>query len=125
MLLTSAYGPSPEACREKWSLPRDYPMVAPAYREQRSAMARPISLAEGPCHLRSRNHCLSPRRHLGSEPDQRLELATRSGFHAGLQHGESDGGAVLAVGRALGGDRPVHADQSAREVHPVWAGQAA
>ena len=42
--LTTAHGLSPEAYREKWNLPRDYPMVAPAYREQRSAMARQIGL---------------------------------------------------------------------------------
>lgn len=42
--LTTAHGLSPEAYREKWSLPRDYPMVAPAYREQRSAMAKQFGL---------------------------------------------------------------------------------
>lgn len=48
--LQSAYGLSPEQYRSKWGLPRDYPMVAPAYASQRSELARKIGLgrkAEG------------------------------------------------------------------------------
>jgi predicted transcriptional regulator len=33
-------GLSPEAYREKWGLPRDYPMVAQAYSDQNSKRAR-------------------------------------------------------------------------------------
>jgi predicted transcriptional regulator len=33
-------GLSPEAYREKWGLPRDYPMVAQAYSDQNSERAR-------------------------------------------------------------------------------------
>ena len=42
--LQSAYGLSPEQYRTKWGLPRDYPMVAPAYASQRSELARKIGL---------------------------------------------------------------------------------
>lgn len=42
--LQSAYGLSPEQYRVKWGLPRDYPMVAPAYASQRSELARKIGL---------------------------------------------------------------------------------
>ncbi len=48
--LQSAYGLSPEQYRAKWNLPRDYPMVAPAYATKRSELARRIGLgrkAEG------------------------------------------------------------------------------
>ncbi|RWB91154.1 MAG: transcriptional regulator [Mesorhizobium sp.] len=38
------YGLSPEAYREKWGLPRDYPMVAPNYAAQRSALAKTSGL---------------------------------------------------------------------------------
>jgi predicted transcriptional regulator len=38
--LKRKYGLSPEAYREKWGLPVDYPMVAPAYSELRAAIAR-------------------------------------------------------------------------------------
>jgi len=37
-------GLTPEQYREKWGLPRDYPMVAPNYSAQRSEMARTIGL---------------------------------------------------------------------------------
>lgn len=33
------YGLTPAAYREKWNLPRDYPMVAPSYAAARSALA--------------------------------------------------------------------------------------
>ena len=35
---------TPEAYREKWGLPRDYPMTAPAYSAQRSALAKELGL---------------------------------------------------------------------------------
>ena len=37
-------GLMPEQYREKWNLPSDYPMVAPNYADQRSAMAKKIGL---------------------------------------------------------------------------------
>jgi predicted transcriptional regulator len=37
-------GLSPEAYREKWGLPRDYPMVAASYSETRSALAKSAGL---------------------------------------------------------------------------------
>jgi len=37
-------GMTPEQYREKWKLPADYPMVAPNYAAQRSAMAKKIGL---------------------------------------------------------------------------------
>jgi len=39
-------GLTPEQYREKWKLPSDYPMVAPNYAAQRSAMAKQIGLAQ-------------------------------------------------------------------------------
>src|SRR3954451_9118006 len=39
-------GLSPEAYREKYGLPRDYPMVTPSYSEQRSALARSAGLGQ-------------------------------------------------------------------------------
>ncbi|MET3414958.1 MucR family transcriptional regulator [Methylobacterium sp. 1030] len=41
-------GLDPEAYREKWGLPRDYPMVAASYSEARSAMAKSIGLGQRP-----------------------------------------------------------------------------
>ena len=35
---------TPEAYRERWGLPRDYPMVAPSYAERRSTLAKSIGL---------------------------------------------------------------------------------
>ena len=37
-------GMTPADYREKWGLPHDYPMVAPAYSRHRSAMAKQIGL---------------------------------------------------------------------------------
>jgi predicted transcriptional regulator len=42
--LRTAYGLTPEEYRQKWSLPADYPMVAPNYAAQRSAFAKKIGL---------------------------------------------------------------------------------
>ena len=42
--LRTNYNMSPEEYRAKWGLPKDYPMVAPSYRETRSALAHQIGL---------------------------------------------------------------------------------
>jgi predicted transcriptional regulator len=39
-------GLTPEQYREKWRLPSDYPMVAPNYAAQRSALAKQIGLGQ-------------------------------------------------------------------------------
>lgn len=39
-------GLSPEAYREKWGLPADYPMTAPSYSAQRSELARSLGLGQ-------------------------------------------------------------------------------
>jgi predicted transcriptional regulator len=46
--LRSNYNLSPEEYRAKWSLPADYPMVAPAYARQRSEFAKKIGLGRVP-----------------------------------------------------------------------------
>jgi predicted transcriptional regulator len=46
--LQSAHGLSPQQYREKWGLPRDYPMVAPTYSEHRSEMAKRLGLGRKP-----------------------------------------------------------------------------
>ena len=42
--LQTRYHMSPEEYRKRWGLPRDYPMVAPAYAEQRSSVAKRLGL---------------------------------------------------------------------------------
>ena len=42
--LRSHYNLSPEEYRDKWSLPHDYPMVAPNYAEARSQLAKKMGL---------------------------------------------------------------------------------
>ncbi|MBP9233901.1 MAG: MucR family transcriptional regulator [Hyphomonadaceae bacterium] len=44
--LRTRYDMSPEEYREKWGLPADYPMVAPAYAKQRSELARKMGLGQ-------------------------------------------------------------------------------
>jgi predicted transcriptional regulator len=46
--LRSAHGMTPQAYRAKWRLPNDYPMVAPAYSERRSKMAKALGLGRKP-----------------------------------------------------------------------------
>lgn len=43
--LMTHYGMTPDDYRAKWGLPADYPMVAPAYAEQRRELARLSALA--------------------------------------------------------------------------------
>ncbi len=42
--LKTSYNLTPEEYRERWSLPSDYPMVAPNYAKQRSKLAKQIGL---------------------------------------------------------------------------------
>ena len=42
--LKTAYNMTPEEYRERWNLPRDYPMVAPNYAKHRSTLAKKIGL---------------------------------------------------------------------------------
>ncbi len=42
--LKTAYNMTPAEYRERWGLPRDYPMVAPNYAKQRSKLAKKIGL---------------------------------------------------------------------------------
>jgi predicted transcriptional regulator len=46
--LKTQYNLTPEQYRAKWGLPRDYPMVAPAYARLRSAFAKKIGLGRVP-----------------------------------------------------------------------------
>ncbi|HZA92901.1 MAG TPA: MucR family transcriptional regulator [Gemmatimonadales bacterium] len=55
-------GLSPEQYREKWGLPRDYPMVAPNYAKQRSELAKALGLGQ-----------LRRNRAAGSEPAAQVE----------------------------------------------------
>jgi len=47
-------GLTPEQYRDKWNLPKDYPMVAPAYSEARSNMARALGLGRQVSSRRTR-----------------------------------------------------------------------
>ncbi|MEX3008736.1 MucR family transcriptional regulator [Hoeflea sp. TYP-13] len=42
--LMTYHGLTPEAYRSKWNLPASYPMVAPAYAEKRSKLAKDMKL---------------------------------------------------------------------------------
>ncbi len=45
--LRAKYDMSPDEYRNKWSLPSDYPMVAPNYAEARSKLAKEMGLGRG------------------------------------------------------------------------------
>ncbi len=42
--LRTKFDLTPEAYREKWGLPHDYPMVAPSYAKERSQLAKKMGL---------------------------------------------------------------------------------
>jgi predicted transcriptional regulator len=44
--LKTSYDMTPEQYRERWSLPSDYPMVAPNYAKKRSQLAKKIGLGK-------------------------------------------------------------------------------
>ncbi len=46
--LRTAYNMTPAEYRERWGLPRDYPMVAPNYAATRSKLAKKIGLGRKP-----------------------------------------------------------------------------
>ena len=46
--LRSTHGMTPEEYRKRWSLPADYPMVAPKYAEKRSKIAKSLGLGTTP-----------------------------------------------------------------------------
>src|SRR5215213_6226308 len=46
--LANRYHLTPNEYRQRWGLPRDYPMVAPAYAARRSDLARQIGLGRKP-----------------------------------------------------------------------------
>lgn len=52
--LATYYNLTPEQYREKWGLPRDYPMVAPNYSAKRSVLAKSSGLGRKAPALRSR-----------------------------------------------------------------------
>ena len=45
--LRTKYGMTPEDYRARWSLPKDYPMVAPNYARARSDLAKQMGLGQG------------------------------------------------------------------------------
>ena len=46
--LATRYNLTPDEYRQRWGLPNDYPMVAPAYAAQRSELAKSIGLGRKP-----------------------------------------------------------------------------
>ncbi len=44
--LSNSYDMSPNEDRQRWELPRDYPMVAPKYAAKRSELAKKIGLGQ-------------------------------------------------------------------------------
>ena len=52
--LRTAYDMSAEQYRQRWSLPADYPMVAPNYAKKRSKLAKAIGLGTRPRRKRAK-----------------------------------------------------------------------
>ena len=54
--LSTQYGLTPDAYRTKWSLPADYPMVAPNYAASRSVLAKKLGLGRKPAAKAKTTH---------------------------------------------------------------------
>ena len=52
--LRQAFNMTPDQYRERWGLPRDYPMVAPAYAARRSELAKQMKLGRQEAAAKSR-----------------------------------------------------------------------
>ena len=52
--LMTRYSMTPDQYRQRWNLPADYPMVAPAYAEKRRELAKKIGLGRKPAPKRPR-----------------------------------------------------------------------
>ena len=52
--LRTTFDMSPEQYRQRWSLPADYPMVAPNYAKKRSKLAKAIGLGTRPRRKRAK-----------------------------------------------------------------------
>lgn len=50
--LMTRYSMTPDQYRQRWNLPADYPMVAPAYAEKRRELAKKIGLGRKPAPKR-------------------------------------------------------------------------
>lgn len=57
--LATRYNMTPEQYRQRWNLPADYPMVAPAYAEKRRELAKKIGLGRKPAAKRGRGKAAS------------------------------------------------------------------
>lgn len=58
--LMTYYSMTPEEYRQRWSLPSDYPMVAPNYAEKRRELAKQIGLGRKPGQKRGRRKAVTP-----------------------------------------------------------------
>jgi predicted transcriptional regulator len=52
--LMTRYNMTPDQYRQRWNLPAEYPMVAPAYAEKRRELAKKIGLGRKPAPKRGR-----------------------------------------------------------------------
>lgn len=57
--LMTHYSMTPDQYRQRWNLPADYPMVAPAYAEKRRELAKKIGLGRKPGPRRGRKPAAS------------------------------------------------------------------
>ncbi len=81
--LLTAYGMTPDEYRQRWNLPRTYPMVAPNYAAQRSALAKSSGLGVRP-HDRDITALPSAAAVQDREPNQDVEPNVRV-FKAGVR----------------------------------------
>ncbi len=58
--LATAHGLTPDAYRAKWGLAKDYPMVAPAYADARSNLARKMGLGRKPAEAEAGPPAVEP-----------------------------------------------------------------
>lgn len=75
--LMTSYQLTPDQYRAKWSLPADYPMVAPNYAEQRRALAKKIGLGRKPAKAKLEVPSTPPKK--ARQPRKKLVISSAKG----------------------------------------------
>ncbi|CAN7586066.1 MucR family transcriptional regulator [Phenylobacterium sp. LjRoot219] len=95
----SVRGLTPDQYKDKWGLPKDYPMVAPAYSEARATMARSIGLGALGAANRSQSAAQATAAERVSEPKTTARAAPRQKAKPTAIRQSKAGGSAPARGR--------------------------
>jgi predicted transcriptional regulator len=82
--LSTVYNMTPEQYRERWNLPRSYPMTAPAYAAHRSSLAKQSGLGLKPISPKTPGGTVSVSAQEATLPEPTVTRTTKSAIKTGL-----------------------------------------